>query len=1268
MPGRKRQSRRKGQARPQLPADLRQVDWKAVDWARIDRCLARFDAGSLAVLLAAAADSPGAGHRLPSLTVLWLRCLARPPAGAVRGAPAHLPQMLAAARAAAPQLRVLEDCQPADPRLLVRFPAAGQRFRVHPGSLLNPVLTLRSVAATAEAIDDFVLGRHGFRLTDLLEVALRYCDHRVDVLASAWPDSGLALDRPDPPGEQLRARVRRIGRTPVAVTDAEVVAAASAGPEPGDWAAACKHPDQAAAAWKWGTRPAAEVEVDLFPGAERLGAVLAAGALDRDWPVPAALVVSAVAVAASVLAREAAGDEQSARRMQEVTQRRALAAFGHRVTPAPVPDPQAPEAAGSFPAPSAPVAVIAPASRHAFVIGLASGLDRDSLDRSLRAAAAAVGEITPDVIGAADDTFDRSGSLSRVVIHGGPVPGPAPARRGTAWVHVDDLIAAALDADQAATGESIGRDLLWQFLDELTSMPGVDELAAWDFTDVWELWLNTGVLNPGGRDGITLHPVGIPDQESWERSAAWEPLETVLIASGLPPSWDWQFARLDEPGQATAGQYGHVFLLLADPPLVLHVELDMNLASLGIDPAFAVGVAEGIRQTAHANPGVAAAMRAGDGIPLLCRLRLEAERPPDTPEDSIRCRLAAASGPPPTIELVFGADWLEHLAEDPAGGHAVLGRALAEGLRHALGLPGHAAEAFLDHWSKAVPVAALRTRETTLPPSFQGRDRLPRSAATAARARRAIAAGIVRSELPLRAVYTGEAAVGLCTEVILPAADQALADAIAGWSPATMPTVARCLNDAYADRVRRATELSLALTAPWGPHWQATALDAPEPATITRPLELLLETLLARPAAGGINADMFEIAEAADLASEAIDASLYLHATRHRLHDLQIAVGEHGQYAITDTAPQQAATTTIDIGAYLGADRADRLRLNPQPLTGTPVRLGGSHGSQPQDFTRLEDLPMPGSLQTADAALKQALGTGIDGIHAVLGTAVTWTTGADDVTEAAQARLREAAIAWSHLPPEQIDAALDLLILTPGQLRDEGLPYWEQERRTHRLATRPLIRTGAGRLLLIPRRIEATMDIYAACFLDGRLPWPPDTVPRAVTDAFNNFRKTRNRELERHVLQILEDVGIPFKGNIEPHQAAPFGLRVTGEIDALAGDPAQSRLWVCEVKDVSAAASPRTVADRVRKFTDPSRGYIAKLLRSLTEVQASPSAAARLLGLPDPDRTWTVLPLMITRHVEPAAFTSNPVVTFVVCEDLTAVLQAPGNPPPGQAH
>src|SRR5260221_6582905 len=184
---RKRQRHPKRPARSQHPPDLGRIDWEAIEGARIDRRLAKFQSPSLAILLAAAADSPGGGHRLPSLTVLWVRCLAYPPSGTVTAQPSDLPRLLSAARNAAPQLRILEDCWMPDPRLRVRFPIAGQRFRIHAGSLTNPSLTLRSVMATAEAIDEFVLGSHGFRLTDLVEVALRYSDHQLEALCEAWP-------------------------------------------------------------------------------------------------------------------------------------------------------------------------------------------------------------------------------------------------------------------------------------------------------------------------------------------------------------------------------------------------------------------------------------------------------------------------------------------------------------------------------------------------------------------------------------------------------------------------------------------------------------------------------------------------------------------------------------------------------------------------------------------------------------------------------------------------------------------------------------------------------------------------------------------------------------------------------------------------------------------------------------------------------------------------------------------------------------------------
>lgn len=898
------------------------------------------------------------------------------------------------------------------------------------------------------------------------------------------------------------------------------------------------------------------------------------------------------------------------------------------------------------------------------MIGFASGLDHASLARSLQQAVAAVGAVTADMVRGAGVGFDPSGSVFRLVIYGSPVRGPVPARRGTACAHVDDLLAAALDADQAATGEDLGRELLWQFLDELASMPGVDELAAWDFADIWQAWLRRGALNPGGIEGIRLWPASVPDQESWERTAAWDPLEAALAAAGLPPSWEWSFAHLDEPGQATVGRCGHVLLLLADPPLILDVLVEKELASIGVDPAFAVGLAEGVRQTAAGNPGVAATMAAADGTPLICRLRVAPRRSPGATADTVGCGLAAAAGRPPVIDLLVGADWLELLAEDPASGHAVLGRALAEGLRQALCLTSQACEEFVSAWSRSVPVAVFRRTEATLPPSFKGRDQLPRSPATAARATRTIAKGIVRSDVPRHVIYTGAGAVGLCTDVILPAADGALADAIADWSPATVLTVASYLNDAHAERARHAAELSSALAAPWGPYWQSVALNAPEPTMITRPLELLLETLLARTATGTVNADAFEIAEAADLAGAAIEVSLYLAATRHRLHDLAVLVDDDGRFAITDETPETAATATIDIGAYLRADRADRLRLRPQPLTGTTARFTPGAPPEKLEFEGLRNFPVPGSLLAADKIMKKALGTGIDGLNAVLGTAVTWTQGADDVAEVARAELRDTAITWSSLPPPEIDAALGLLTLTPAQLRDEGLRYWEQERRSYRLATRPLVCAGEDRLILIPRRIAATQEIYAAYMLDGRLPWPPSSVPRVVADAFNNFRNKQNKDLERQVVQILSGLGIPFRGNVEPHHAAPSGLRLTGEIDALAADPGRSRLWVCEVKDVSAAASPRTVADRVRKYTERD-GYVSQLLRSLGEVRASPGAAARLLGAPDPDRDWDVQPLMITRYVEPAAFAQNPDVPFMTAEDLADVLQADTPPAPG---
>ena len=801
---------------------------------------------------------------------------------------ADLPGLLAVAGRAAPQLRILEDFTPADPRLVVRYAVDGNRFRIHPGSLGDPVQTLRMLTATAEAIDLFVIERHGFSLSDLIEVALRYSDRRIAILSPDWPSGDMLAAPKGSQPESLRARARRIARTPAAVTDAEMAAATALRDIADGCCAACASPDRAAAAWRWATRPASALKVDLFPGAEHLGPVLAVGTADGDRPVPAAILISALAAAAGELARDAARDEACAMRMQLVTQRRTLGIFG--ISPPGTPG----------------TAVMVPGHRHAFVAGIASGLDHNGLARSLADAAHEADSITAETIREAAGSFDPDGSVFRLIIYGGPVPGPAGLRDGLMCIHVDELLSAALDADDAAADGGFGRDLLWQFIDELATLPGVTELSAWDFSDIWRVWLSRGALNPGGHRDQQVVAVTLPDNEIWERATGWEPLEMVLTGAGLPASWEWTFAQLDEPGQATVGFLHNVFLLLAGPLLVLHVPLEQELAGLGIDPAFAIGVAEGIRLTVLNNPGVASVLPASDAAPLVCHLRLQGGRLPDTPAGHVGVRMAASAGPVPGIDLIFGADWLELLAEDPGSGHGVLGRALAEGLRQALNLTADACQEFFTAWCRAVPVAALRRAHTTLPPGFQGRSRLPRSPATAARARRAVAATIVPAGVP-RAIYVGQGASGLLRDVIMPAAASTLAAAVSAWSPETVITVAECLNDAHAERARRAGELALALTAPWGERWQAMALDQPDLALITRPLELVLEMLLARTSAGSINADVFDIAEATDVADLTLTVSLDLAAVRSQLHELEVILDDDGQFAVTGALPERRA-------------------------------------------------------------------------------------------------------------------------------------------------------------------------------------------------------------------------------------------------------------------------------------------------------------------------------------------------------------------------
>jgi hypothetical protein len=121
-----------------------------------------------------------------------------------------------------------------------------------------------------------------------------------------------------------------------------------------------------------------------------------------------------------------------------------------------------------------------------------------------------------------------------------------------------------------------------------------------------------------------------------------------------------------------------------------------------------------------------------------------------------------------------------------------------------------------------------------------------------------------------------------------------------------------------------------------------------------------------------------------------------------------------------------------------------------------------------------------------------------------------------------------------------------------------------------------------------------------------------------------------------------------------------------GEVDLVSADEANSRLWVCEVKDPESAFAPAAMRRHIERFAK-NGGHIDKILNKASAISRNPAAAAKACGIQQP-RTWRVIPLIVTRRVEAAAFVENPRVAFTVLEDLPTVLTTPSDTAPGHVQ
>ncbi|ODB75069.1 hypothetical protein DLJ60_09000 [Micromonospora chalcea] len=1106
------------------------------------------------------------------------------------------------------------------------------------------MVLLRQLEQTARAVDETVAARMGFSLSDVLEVCLAHGDHTIEELAPAWqagPEAGAAAPRV---GDTEVSAVRRLVDT-----------------EPFGWLDQCSKPAAARRALTWLTRDSQHLRMRHNADEATLGPVLQVSVDHRHVGVPACLALSA-AVAATRYLREMVGDAGAAAVQMhartwshtvDLLSRRLVSRRGQTPEPAPV----RPVIEGQ----RLRIAVVSGVSGAGLQGGIAWGKKLLSVD-------------TATTHNIAQGSGGRSALLKRpvakVIVYGGPANVVAQMVGEAVVLHVEEL------AEMLA---ECGGDLTTVacFLEDLAFHPGYTDVTFVDIFDVWRAWKEHGSIGPvtvwAPRQGLAVAPA--TTDKTWERAASWEGVDTVLAGAGISAEHiDWPFARRDHGDGADLFYKpdSPAMLVNVNPPVVLEVDLN-DAATLHTHPDTVVGFADSLRLHLR-KPAISKHVRDGTGRTL----RLALVWLPDTSFEHTDGALAFVRVDPNLrqIALVMAAGLFIMLADNPASAHALIGEGLERGLT-ALAT-GHEASrfqpsAFRTAWREAGPLMTVHRQVEALPLVARN-DGLPRSAAVHARANRRAVTAILRCRPP-DGVFLGPDALRMCEEFILPAVQESLHDLTCQFDRTVTLAVAARVNDAHATAYRSAQQLAVALTGPWAHNWHEIALTDDQYQQ-THALETLLESLLAEPPVGSAVADELDVAEITALAHRLAVSAAVVRGYTDRLHGLRLTINR-GMFAVEPdwSDHDDVERVEIDLAAY-----TDHRRRAARLIPADSQPAGAVDDHQDHDSGLLTNTPsghryqvpftaihgrLPVKLQRVDNRLRDHWGTGLDGMRAVLGVAVDWATDASGVHAVSRADLVDAVAQWSELSAAQIEAAVDLLTLSGDHLREAGpLRFLDIERRAHRLALRPLVYVD-GQLLILPWRLLDTQRLFNAYLHRSRLPFAHRDLPPGVAAMMSAYRQELNAQLEELVHGVVAATGLPCRTHVEVAELKRAGIpEPLGEVDLVVADPATGRLWVGEVKDPIAAFSTETLRNHIRKFYRGPKPYVPRLLAKAAQVRDAARGVAVLAGGPD-RAMWRVVPILVTRDVEPAAFVAEPQVPFALPHQLPDILTAGVDPASG---
>ena len=419
---------------------------------------------------------------------------------------------------------------------------------------------------------------------------------------------------------------------------------------------------------------------------------------------------------------------------------------------------------------------------------------------------------------------------------------------------------------------------------------------------------------------------------------------------------------------------------------------------------------------------------------------------------------------------------------------------------------------------------------------------------------------------------------------------------------------------------------------------------------------MILEETLARPPSGDAPPDSLVWGELLSLAKVAFVSRLRSETLHQNLGHLAIVVNDAFQIHV-----EQSDGPTDDIDTPTYSRQRSFATLPP------PVPIDTSSPGQADPKPLLDQLP---ELAGIDQALLKEKGFGLSALLGVLEVAWEWEITPDRPfgKTSVGAFAGHAAHQITKVTSEEFEKAIDWLTLKAEDLQAEERKYWETDRRSIRVDTRPFVELGWG-LYVLPWTAMATHRIVLNYLNDGRLPWPyPPThqkaphrtemyLGEAVQKALKKYRRDYcEKPLEKEeCYDALSATHLKTIQNIDERRPEDYGMdSLSGQIDLLSVDPEASRIWVIEAKDPHSPFSTVRVRRSFDQFHDLD-GHVDKLLRKVEDIERNATCVTSTMGIEHPNREWKVQGLMVTRHVHPAAYAVNSQVRFCTLDELADV-------------